>query len=536
MAKQYANIQPGFDTFAAWVTKTNNLLNDMSNIVVTIAANSTGGITTGNAYINGTLSSPTGAFNTIRGGNVSTNAALTIASNVSIANSYALTFGNATVNTTVNATSFSGMANSANSLTTSRNIALTTDATGNGDFNGTANLTIAVTLANSGVTANTYGNTTTYPVITVDAKGRVTTVTAQTISTPASGVTTFNTRSGAVSLTAADITGNSTIGLNYTPVSSNTSGTINGSLTLTSGDLTLRDVISSRDIRAGNSTVNSTINATALVVASNTATFGNAVYIVANGNVGIGTASPRGLFHVTAAANDSFLIRGHLQLANGISLYSATANNDNVKAMEFAASSFYFNTGYVGIGNTTPTNILSVQGNTYISGGIIANGSIGSNGQVLSSNGTGLYWASSSGATLTANNTDSQTYYFPMSNTTSGAWSNGVISNTQLYFVPSTGTLNSTIFNSLSDAAAKDNVETIADATRIVNQLTGVTFNWKTTGDKSSGVIAQDLEKIIPFLVTDTDGTKSVNYSGLIAYLIQAVKELSAKVDRLENN
>ena len=123
-----------------------------------------------------------------------------------------------------------------------------------------------------------------------------------------------------------------------------------------------------------------------------------------------------------------------------------------------------------------------------------------------------------------------------MSNTTSGAWSNGVISNTQLYFVPSTGTLNSTIFNSLSDAAAKDNVETITDATRIVNQLTGVTFNWKTTGDKSSGVIAQDLEKIIPFLVTDADGTKSVNYSGLIAYLIQAVKELSAKVDRLENN
>ena len=453
MAKQYANIQPGFDTFAAWVTKTNNLLDDMSNIVVTIAANSTGGITTGNAYINGTLSSPTGAFNTIRGGNVSTNAALTIASNVSIANSYALTFGNATVNTTVNATSFSGMANSANSLTTSRNIALNTDATGNGDFNGTANLTIAVTLANSGVTANTYGNTTAYPIITVDAKGRVTTVTAQTVSAAASGVTTFNTRSGAVTLTAADITGNSTIGLNYTPVSANASGSINGSLTLTSGDLTLRDVISSRDIRAGNSTVNAVVNAV---------------------SISIGNSTVTGVLNSTA---------------------------------------------------------LAVKG-------IYANGTLGTNGQLLFSNGTGLYWSSlsSSGATLTANNTDTQTYYFPMSNAVSGAWSNGVISNTQLYFVPSTGTLNSTIFNSLSDAAAKDNVETITDATRIVNQLTGVTFNWKTTGDKSSGVIAQDLEKIIPFLVTDTDGTKSVNYSGLIAYLIQAVKELSAKVDRLENN
>ena len=270
MAKQYANIQPGFDTFAAWVTKTNNLLDDMTNIVVTVASNSAGAVTTGNAHITGTLSGTTGTFNTLRGGNVSTNAALAIASDVAIANSYVLSFGNSTVNTTVNATSFSGIANSANALTTSRNIALTTDATGNGNFNGTANLTIAVTLANSGVTANTYGNTTSYPIITVDAKGRVTTLTAQTISIPASGVTTFNTRTGAVTLTAADITGNSSVGLNYTPVSANTSGTITGSLTLNSGDLTLRDVISSRDITVGNSTVNAVVNAISISIGNST--------------------------------------------------------------------------------------------------------------------------------------------------------------------------------------------------------------------------------------------------------------------------
>jgi len=270
MAKQYANIQPGFDTFAAWVTKTNNLLDDMTNIVVTVASNSTGGVTTGNAHVTGTLSGTTGTFNTLRGGNVSTNAALTIASDVAIANSYVLSFGNSTVNTTVNATSFSGIANSANALTTSRNIALTTDATGNGNFNGTSNLTIAVTLANSGVSANTYGNTTSYPIITVDAKGRVTTLTAQTISIPASGVTTFNTRTGAVTLTAADITGNSTVGLNYTPVSANASGTITGSLTLTSGDITIRDVISSRDITVGNSTVNAVVNAISISIGNST--------------------------------------------------------------------------------------------------------------------------------------------------------------------------------------------------------------------------------------------------------------------------
>ena len=337
MAKQYANIQPGFDTFAAWVTKTNNLLDDMSNIVVTIAANSTGGITTGNAYINGTLSSPTGAFNTIRGGNVSTNAALAIASNVSIANSYALTFGNATVNTTVNATSFSGIANSANALTTSRNIALTTDATGNGNFDGTANLTIAVTLANSGVTANTYGNATSYPVITVDAKGRVTTVTAQTVSATANGgVTTFNTRTGAVTLTSADITGNSSVGLNYTPVSSNTSGTITGSLTLTSGDLTLRDVISSRDIRAGNSTVNAVVNAVSITVGNSTIYTTLTSTTVNTGTILLGNST------VNAVVNSTLFSIGNTTVNTVVNTTSVTVGNTTVNSVFSAANTILY--------------------------------------------------------------------------------------------------------------------------------------------------------------------------------------------------
>ena len=51
--------------------------------------------------------------------------------------------------------------------------------------------------------------------------------------------------------------------------------------------------------------------------------------------------------------------------------------------------------------------------------------------------------ASISGTTVTliANTTDTQTFYFPMSNTTSGAWSNGVVTNDDIFFVPSTGVL-----------------------------------------------------------------------------------------------
>ena len=70
---------------------------------------------------------------------------------------------------------------SAATLTTSRTIELTGDVTGSASFNGGANASISATLANSGVSASTYGAATSVPVITVDAKGRVTNVTTEAI-------------------------------------------------------------------------------------------------------------------------------------------------------------------------------------------------------------------------------------------------------------------------------------------------------------------------------------------------------------------
>ena len=54
-------------------------------------------------------------------------------------------------------------------------------------------------------------------------------------------------------------------------------------------------------------------------------------------------------------------------------------------------------------------------------------------------------------------------------------------------------------------------------------------FDWKDSGESSLGVIAQDLEKVLPELVSETDGVKSVNYNGIIGVLIQAIKELNQK-------
>jgi hypothetical protein len=106
------------------------------------------------------------------------------------------------------------------------------------------------------------------------------------------------------------------------------------------------------------------------------------------------------------------------------------------------------------------------------------------------------------------------------------------VASTKLYFNPSTGTLSSTAFNSLSDKSKKTNVIPILDAVNTVAKLNGVEFDWIEDGNKSSGVIAQQLETVLPHLVTTNadDGIKSVNYAGIIGYLIEANKELAALI------
>lgn len=109
------------------------------------------------------------------------------------------------------------------------------------------------------------------------------------------------------------------------------------------------------------------------------------------------------------------------------------------------------------------------------------------------------------------------------------------VSDAKLYYNPSTGTLNSTNFNSLSDERLKINVTSIDNAIETINSLDGVSFNWLKNGKKSYGLIAQELEKIIPELVEGSE-IKTVNYSGLIAFLINAVKTLDNRVQVLEQN
>jgi len=85
-----------------------------------------------------------------------------------------------------------------------------------------------------------------------------------------------------------------------------------------------------------------------------------------------------------------------------------------------------------------------------------------------------------------------------------------------------------------SDASLKENVKEIDNALSKVKQLQGVEFNKIGNNKKEIGVIAQDVEKVLPELVLEEDGVKSVAYGNITAVLIEAIKEQQEQIEQLK--
>mgnify|MGYP007071602929 CR=1 FL=1 len=358
--------------------------------------------------------------------------------------------------------------------------------------------------------------------------------------------------SGVHTHTANIVVGNSTVNTVFS----------NGSIRVNNGNLS----INATALAIGNATVNTVVSAASITlngVNVNTAITGNAATAYANAvanaaaiyqttaglSANVATLTANNSTNLGGIPSTSYVNTSGAYTISGIHTYTANivVGNSTVNTqisngaivisgsntITIGTTLYTVANGNVGLGNSAPAHRLRVEGTVSITGGIQANGSLGTSGQALFSNSTGVYWSDVvGGAIITANNTDTQTFYLPMANTTSGSWSNGVVSTTKLYFVPSTGTLNATIFNSLSDQTKKTNVVDITNGLDKVLAMQGVEFNWADNDAKSAGVIAQQLELVLPHLVaTDKDGVKSVNYPGIIAYLIEAIKTLNDKLE-----
>jgi len=91
-----------------------------------------------------------------------------------------------------------------------------------------------------------------------------------------------------------------------------------------------------------------------------------------------------------------------------------------------------------------------------------------------------------------------------------------------------------------SDRRLKENIEVIPNALDKVVALSGVSFDWKRTGEKSAGVIAQEVQGVLPEAVKEVtpigggDSHLTVNYHALTSVLIESIKELKAEIEQLK--
>ena len=108
-------------------------------------------------------------------------------------------------------------------------------------------------------------------------------------------------------------------------------------------------------------------------------------------------------------------------------------------------------------------------------------------------------------------------------------------SNVNFASVTATGDITA-----FSDKRLKENIEVIPNALDKVKAINGVSFNWKKTGEKSAGVIAQEIQEVLPEAVKEItpigggDSHLAVNYHALTSILIESIKELQARVQQLE--
>lgn len=103
--------------------------------------------------------------------------------------------------------------------------------------------------------------------------------------------------------------------------------------------------------------------------------------------------------------------------------------------------------------------------------------------------------------------------------------------------INSSNTVFAVHFDNVSDISLKENIQQINNSIDIINQFNPVSFQWKTNKNISYGLIAQEIEKILPSIVNEkADGTKTINYIEIIAFLIAAIKEQQKQIDNINSN
>jgi hypothetical protein len=234
--------------------------------------------------------------------------------------------------------------------------------------------------------------------------------------------------------------------------------------------------------------------------------------------------------------------------SSGISTYAETAGIATYATTAGIATDV--------IGGIASVTSLSVSGISTLGTVEISSGIVTATSGIITYYGDGSQLDGIQGGSSISTVTSNQAQYIPYA--TSFGSTTGLGATTLLVYNPSTsslgiGTTNPQTnlyvvgdgfftgivtafdFNSASDAKLKTNIQPIENPLEKVTQIQGVSFNWIKDNKPSMGVIADEVQKVLPELVSDTD-PKTVNYNGLIGLLIECVKQQQEEINILKQS
>lgn len=224
--------------------------------------------------------------------------------------------------------------------------------------------------------------------------------------------------------------------------------------------------------------------------------------------------------------------------ANAVLIISSNAYDTSNNAFDTANDAFELANLAVQTANTFFDNVFSIQetssSNTFyptfvdFTSGVPENVYINSSGLFYEPFTGNLFSTILSSQNVVTNNV--------VTNTVNAS---GLITSNEVSTgnITASGLVQAQDFNSTSDITLKENVIQIENPLSVIENLTGIKFNWKDTKEVSYGLSAQEVEQILPEIVkTRENGLKGVNYLNIIAILIESVKELKNEIENLKKH
>ncbi len=291
-------------------------------------------------------------------------------------------------------------------------------------------------------------------------------------------------------------------------------------------------------------------------IALGTRTSGNYVATITAGNgiISSGATSGEGITHTISAGGG--VVSGSSQISHDSTTgYSANRHIDHT------AVSITAGDGLTGGGDISSTRTLNVVGTTNrisvsadavdIASTYVGQTSITTLGTIGTGTWQGSVIASAYLDADTAHLSDTQTFsgaktFSAAVNITNSTASTTITTGALIVTggVGISGALNvggDVVAYASSDERLKNNIEIISNPIEKVKQLKGVTWEWNENADElqqslpNVGVIAQDVEKVLPQLVHDREnGYKGVDYAKLTGLLIEAIKEQQKQIEELK--